>query len=338
MILVIPYSDPQVGWGKVTNYRKAWSIPDFSGSFPNWSYLLVRKIYKSINGKVGQVNDRPGKSTDQEDQTSRVGHEQFKFYPDAPKTNKTPEKTIQPSTSFNPSKTPSSPLNLEDIFPLFSSILEIQFIMAHEINYAWQWGELKSKKGQPVTNEIKNIIHKFNRDDIFKSTKYTSQMLFQGFYPRNNQQRVRRPPNPFLIFRTILGLVANDNNVSIGDGISCSVLAGVIWSNATSEEKSRIQMIFKEIKMIHDQKFPNYQYRPERGNATNDRFSNKTARDFENHGVLFTPTSTAVYSQGPQPSYINPLPSPVPSIAVNCPPMPTNNHMLDGLLDITRYY
>ncbi|CAG8515738.1 15882_t:CDS:1 [Acaulospora colombiana] len=200
--------------------------------------------------------------------------------------------------------------------------------MVRNAPYQSQWGGLRHKNGQPPSQEVMDILNRIDRDDIFNSTRYNSNFLFHMLLRRNNDpSKVKRPPNPFIIVRTIFGLVANDNNISIGDGTSHSALAGLIWRSATQEEKARINRVFEEIKRMHRLMYPNYRYRPEKNSMSGDRFSNKTAKDFENNIVPSTVAPDAdLYST--LPLYAYPLPSPVsvsvPSIAVNCPPMPVN--------------
>ncbi|CAG8577353.1 4660_t:CDS:1 [Racocetra fulgida] len=102
--------------------------------------------------------------------------------------------------------------------------------------------------------------------------------------------------------------------ISVGDGITFSRLAGFMWGGANDDEKDIYHTFSDEIKRLHDAKYPDYKYRPERSTSARYNFSNKTAKDYEqvqNH--TYTPlTELNILQQSP---------FTIPSIAVNCPQM-----------------
>ncbi|CAG8670379.1 18516_t:CDS:2 [Gigaspora margarita] len=114
--------------------------------------------------------------------------------------------------------------------------------------------------------------------------------------------------------RTVLGLVAKDMYISVGDGITFSRLAGFMWGGANDEERYTYYSFSDEIKRLHDAKYPNYKYKPERSNSIQYNFSNKTAKDYEQvQNQTLDPWIKLNFLQ--KSSFY------IPSIAVNCPKM-----------------
>jgi hypothetical protein len=132
---------------------------------------------------------------------------------------------------------------------------------------SWQ-NKLISNRGEfPTLKQQKIIEENFNREDIF-SHQYNVNDLFKMFYkvsPENSQNVIpKRQPNPFMILRAVLGLVANDKNIKskIGDGTEQSKLASYIWGGADENEKAKFEELCSEFKNLHQQLFPNYVYKP----------------------------------------------------------------------------
>ncbi|RIB22607.1 hypothetical protein C2G38_2075131 [Gigaspora rosea] len=186
--------------------------------------------------------------------------------------------------------------------------------MNEHVSFGHQWyNKVFSKDKQLPCHEEYQIIIKFDRDSLFYSPKYTGEFLFQKLYDDSKKSsKPSRPPNAFFIFRTVLGLVAKDMCISVGDGITFSKLAGFMWGGANDAEKDIYHSFSDEIKILHDAKYPNYKYKPERSNSVRYNFSNKTAKDYE---------KVEIQTHDP---WINLNPfqqsnSNIPSIAVNCP-------------------
>src|SRR6266498_4965051 len=111
----------------------------------------------------------------------------------------------------------------------------------------WQ-GKLVSSKGIYPTEKQRRTIRKFTRNNIFKN-EYNVNQLFEQFYkipPKDScKAKPKRQPNPFMILRAVLGLVANDKGIKeeIGDGIEQSKLAGFIWGGASKDDKDKFETL-----------------------------------------------------------------------------------------------
>ncbi|CAG8458077.1 12811_t:CDS:1 [Cetraspora pellucida] len=226
--------------------------------------------------------------------------------------------------------------------------------MSEHVSFGHQWyNKLCSKDKQYPSNDEYQLIFQFDRDKLFYSPKYTGEFLFRKFYYSKKPSKPSRPPNAFFTFRTVLGLVAKDMCISVGDGITFSRLAGFMWGGANDNEKNIYHSFSEEIKKLHDAKYPDYKYRPERSNSARYNFSNKTAKDYEQvQDNTYTPLIES--------NILRPSTS-IPSIAVNCPQMaeydpnmsqsvrppeylsingdlsPPSLHMLEGVHNIMAY-
>jgi hypothetical protein len=65
-----------------------------------------------------------------------------------------------------------------------------------------------------------------------------------------------------VIFKAVLGIVAHNKNVKLGDGKLQSKLAGFIWAGASQEEKKKFIELAAEFKNFHKERFPEYEYKP----------------------------------------------------------------------------
>ncbi|CAG8678590.1 1299_t:CDS:1, partial [Scutellospora calospora] len=187
--------------------------------------------------------------------------------------------------------------------------------MNEHISFGHQWyNKLCSKDKQYPSSEEYQIIIQFDRDTLFYSSKYDSEFLFRKFYDDSKKvSKPPRPPNAFFIFRTVLGLVAKDMCISVGDGITFSRLAGFMWGGADDDDKNKFHSLSDEIKKLHDDKYPNYKYKPERSNSVRYNFSNKTAKDYEVQEFPYTPWVNLNLLQQQFFTFST------PTIAVNCP-------------------
>ncbi|CAG8499588.1 6044_t:CDS:2 [Dentiscutata erythropus] len=186
--------------------------------------------------------------------------------------------------------------------------------MSEHVSFGHQWyNKLCSKDKQYPCPEEYQIIIQFDRDMLFYSPKYTGEFLFRKLYDDSKKpSRPSRPPNAFFIFRTVLGLVAKDMRISVGDGITFSRLAGFMWGGTNDEERNIYHSLSDEIKKLHDSKYPNYKYKPERGISVRYNFSNKTAKDYEQVQIQ-------THDSWINLNFLQQLNSNIPSIAVNCP-------------------
>ncbi|RIA91545.1 hypothetical protein C1645_821958 [Glomus cerebriforme] len=146
-----------------------------------------------------------------------------------------------------------------------------------EENSDWK-NKLKSSKGVLPKVEQIIIINKFNRDEIFNHN-YDENKIFEHFYCNGNEIRAKRQPNPFMVFRMVLGLTATSKKIKIGDGTLQSKIAGFMWGGATKSEKERFANLALKFKDLHKRKFPDYEYKPK---SRTSAVEAKTIEEFEN--------------------------------------------------------
>src|SRR3954454_14858363 len=105
------------------------------------------------------------------------------------------------------------------------------------------------------------IIELIQRKDIFEHN-YDVNDLFKQFYKVSpeisDKVKAKRPPNSFMIFRAILGLVGNDKSFKFRDGPEQSQLASFFWKGAKEDEKSKFRELRSEFKKLHQRLFPNF--------------------------------------------------------------------------------
>jgi hypothetical protein len=151
--------------------------------------------------------------------------------------------------------------------------------------YSLDWVNKLGSKDKYPDKEQASTIHNLRRDDIFYH-KYTVENIFYHIY-KGPSEKAKRQPNPFMIFRAVLGLVAHNKNVKLGDGTLQSKLAGFIWAGASQQEKKRFENLASEFKTFHKTKFPKYEYKP-KARSTAIAFINvntKTPNDYKGFDV-----------------------------------------------------
>ncbi|RGB35478.1 hypothetical protein C1646_699608 [Rhizophagus diaphanus] len=82
----------------------------------------------------------------------------------------------------------------------------------------------------------------------------------------------KRQPNPFMLFRTALGITASRKCVKLRDGTCQSKIAGLLWRGAIPHEKKNFETLSLKFKNLHKQKFPGYEYRPKARNPVSGTF------------------------------------------------------------------
>jgi hypothetical protein len=102
------------------------------------------------------------------------------------------------------------------------------------------------------------------RKDIFEHN-YSVNDLFKRFYKVSPEKldkvKPKRPPNSFMLFRAILGIVSNDIGFKLRDGPELSKFASSFWKDANENEKRKFKELYFEFKKLHQQLFPNYKIR-----------------------------------------------------------------------------
>jgi hypothetical protein len=114
------------------------------------------------------------------------------------------------------------------------------------------WVNNLGSKNKYPDKEHASIIHNLRRDDIFRH-KYTAENIFDHIY-ENSSEKAKRQPNPFMMFRTVLGLVAHNKNVKLGDGTLQSKLAGIIWAGASQEEKKKFEDLAADFRSFEEKR------------------------------------------------------------------------------------
>ncbi|RIA88819.1 hypothetical protein C1645_806591 [Glomus cerebriforme] len=209
---------------------------------------------------------------------------------------------------------------------------------------AWQ-NKLISSSGRFPDEKQKKIIFKFNREEIFNH-EYSEKDLMEQFYNTSiencHNKKPKRPPNPFMILRSILRKIAKDNNIEIGDGIEQSKLAGYMWGGISVEEKKKFAELSLRFNELHKQIFPKYEYKP---NPRVTKFGAvvdvKTAVDYQHSSPtasIYPPEemefennySEQIYADYPESCPFTTLtyptqPNKYSSIAVNCIPLDIND-------------
>lgn len=139
------------------------------------------------------------------------------------------------------------------------------------------------------------IIEHIQRKDIFEHN-YNVNDLFKQFYKDSpaelDKVKPKRPPNSFMIFRAILGLVANYKSIKIKDGPEQSKLAAFFWKGANENEKSKFRELCSEFKKLHLQLFPNFKIQNKRAKRRFLVKSIKTAESYQKGGL---PVSSDYY-------------------------------------------
>ncbi|GBC10779.1 hypothetical protein RclHR1_00990012 [Rhizophagus clarus] len=128
------------------------------------------------------------------------------------------------------------------------------------------------------------IINQFDRNEIFDHN-INEYVIFDHIYKSNSHEgetTAKRQPNPFMIFRTVLGLIATRKQVKLGDGTSHSKIAGLMWGGATQREKKNFETLSSKFKNLHKERFPLYEYKPRQRNPVAGTFvENMTKNNFE---------------------------------------------------------
>ncbi|THH31658.1 hypothetical protein EUX98_g2542 [Antrodiella citrinella] len=73
---------------------------------------------------------------------------------------------------------------------------------------------------------------------------------------------IRRPPNPFIIFRSAFWNEEKKKTSCVKDHRVISKMAGEAWRNLTVAEQSPYRKIAYEVKRRHQEEFPDYRYAP----------------------------------------------------------------------------
>ncbi|RIA88820.1 hypothetical protein C1645_773919 [Glomus cerebriforme] len=145
------------------------------------------------------------------------------------------------------------------------------------------FNKLKSSKGIIPGPEHIKIINNFIREEIFNHS-YDESIIFNHLYlnkVNENEMKAKRQPNPFMIFRVVLGLIATTNSIKLGDGTLQSKIAGFMWGGAEKSEKERFENLATKFKLLHKQMFPDYEYKPKQKPQTvGTVFETKTVEDF----------------------------------------------------------
>jgi hypothetical protein len=129
------------------------------------------------------------------------------------------------------------------------------------------------------------IINQFDCNEIY-NPNFTEREIFDHIYNKQGSHEgeitAKRQPNPFMIFRTTLGLTATYKVVRLGDGTTHSKIAGLMWGGIMPIEKKNFEELSEKFKKIHKEKFPNYEYKPRQRNPVAGTFvENMTKNNFE---------------------------------------------------------
>jgi hypothetical protein len=109
------------------------------------------------------------------------------------------------------------------------------------------------------------IINQFDRNEIY-NPNFNEREIFDHIYNKQGSHEgeitAKRQPNPFMIFKTTLGLTATRKVVKLGDGTTHSRIANLLWRGATPIEKKNFEELSGKFKKLHKERFPSYEYKP----------------------------------------------------------------------------
>ncbi|CAG8784539.1 12021_t:CDS:2 [Gigaspora margarita] len=102
-----------------------------------------------------------------------------------------------------------------------------------------------------------NLIKILNRNNIFPPAINNPEELIGRSAPNS---RTRRPPNGFLLCRKNVHKEARSKGTCNMRVIS--KVTGMLWREASAEEKETYEQLALDVQSLHSQKHPGYRYRP----------------------------------------------------------------------------
>lgn len=171
--------------------------------------------------------------------------------------------------------------------------------MSLTLNQAWEvrLKPLYIKYAENDRINLFRIINQFECNEIY-NPKIDVHEIFEHIYKQSSHEgglTAKRQPNPFMIFRTALGITASRKCVKLRDGTCQSKIAGLLWRGATQHEKKNFETLSLKFKNLHKQKFPGYEYRPKARNPVSGTFVDMN----NNFGTRIDPNNQSM-SQQPQ--------------------------------------
>ncbi|CAG8535602.1 8735_t:CDS:2 [Cetraspora pellucida] len=107
-----------------------------------------------------------------------------------------------------------------------------------------------------------NLIKILDRNNIFPPAINKPEDLIGITKP---DTRTRRPPNGFLLCRKNVHREARLKGTCNMRVIS--KVTGMLWREASAEEKETYEQLALDVQTLHSQKYPGYRYRPSRSKA-----------------------------------------------------------------------
>lgn len=152
------------------------------------------------------------------------------------------------------------------------------------LSQTWE-DRLKShytKYTEKERDDLFKIINQFECNEIY-NPNINEHEIFEHIYKQSSHEggmTAKRQPNPFMIFRTTLGITASRKSIKLGDGTFQSKTAGLLWRGAKQYEKRNFEILSSKFKDLHKIIFPAYEYKPRQRNPVAGTFVDMSNNNF----------------------------------------------------------